>query len=182
MRNENDGAAGFGPQALQLVVQQIASLGVQRGKWLVHQQDIRLGRQRSRQCHTLPHASRKLMDIAVPELRKMDEAQIILHLLFALGFRDVLHLHAELDVSSNRQPGKQGRVPERSGCDRSRVHSLARHPPEPCPRSGGCRPAIKCSNVDLPQPEGPTMQRNSPGFTSRLMLSSASKRSPDVVL
>ena len=37
----------------------------------------------------------------------MDEAQIVLHLLFALGFGDVLHLHAELDVAANRQPGKQ---------------------------------------------------------------------------
>src|SRR5271170_6344620 len=50
------------------------------------------------------------MDITVSELRKMDEAQIVLHLLFALGFRDVLHLHAKLDVSANGQPGEQAEL------------------------------------------------------------------------
>src|SRR5262245_59083053 len=32
------------------------------------------------------------------------------------------------------------------------------------------------SSVDLPQPDGPTMQRNSPALTSRLMVSSATTR------
>ena len=49
------------------------------------------------------------------------------------------------------------------------------------PEVGCCRPAIKCSSVDLPHPEGPTMQRNSPGFTFRLMLSSASSSDPFVL-
>ena len=44
------------------------------------------------------------------------------------------------------------------------------------PEVAGCKPAIKWSRVDLPQPEGPTMQRNSPGLTFRLMSSKASRR------
>ncbi len=52
------------------------------------------------------------MNVAVSELRKMDEAQIVLHLLLALGFADVLHLHAELDVPANRQPRKQAKFLE----------------------------------------------------------------------
>ena len=47
------------------------------------------------------------MDIAVPELGKMNKTQIVLHLLLALGLREVLHLQAELDVAADRQPGKQ---------------------------------------------------------------------------
>src|SRR6266480_1638979 len=45
-----------------------------------------------------------------------------------------------------------------------------------CPAVGCCSPAITCNRVDFPQPEGPTMQRNSPGFTLRSIPSSASNR------
>src|SRR4029077_14258782 len=61
---------------------------------------------------SLPHAARQLMDVAVLELREMDKTQIVLHLLFALGFSHVLHLHAELDVAADRQPGKQSELLE----------------------------------------------------------------------
>ena len=37
------------------------------------------------------------------------------------------------------------------------------------PLVGERKPAMVLSSVDLPQPEGPTMQRNSPFATSRLM-------------
>src|SRR5258708_12068229 len=47
------------------------------------------------------------MDVDLSDLRKMDEAQVILHLFLTLGFADVFHLHAELDVPADRQPGKQ---------------------------------------------------------------------------
>src|SRR5882762_8060787 len=52
------------------------------------------------------------MDVAIPELGKMDKTQIVLHLLLALGFADVLHLHAELDVPADRKPGKQAKFLE----------------------------------------------------------------------
>src|SRR5215472_2470066 len=46
------------------------------------------------------------------------------------------------------------------------------------PEVGRCNPVMMCSNVDLPQPEGPTMQRNSPVRTFRSIPSRASRRSP----
>ena len=55
--NENDGAAGFRPDALQFVVQQIASLRVECGEGFVHQQDVRLGGQSASQCDALPHSA-----------------------------------------------------------------------------------------------------------------------------
>ena len=35
------------------------------------------------------------------------------------------------------------------------------------PHSGSIRPAIRLRRVDFPQPEGPTMDRNSPGIRSK---------------
>src|SRR5208282_1491531 len=42
------------------------------------------------------------------------------------------------------------------------------------PRSGGSKPAMMLSSVDLPQPEGPTMATNSPSPTLKSMPSSTS--------
>ena len=59
MRDEDDGAAGFRPYALQFIVQQIASLGVERGERLVHQQDVRLGgqaRAKATRCRMPPES------------------------------------------------------------------------------------------------------------------------------
>src|SRR5258708_28874723 len=68
------------------------------------------------------------MDVALSELRKMDEAQVILHLFLTLGFADVLHLHAELDVPADRQPWKQAEFLEDQNAIRSRpIHRRAIH-------------------------------------------------------
>src|SRR5437762_11566699 len=45
------------------------------------------------------------------------------------------------------------------------------------PDEGASSPAMIWSSVDLPQPEGPSRIRNSPGATSRVMDSSALTRS-----
>src|SRR5208282_5277545 len=42
------------------------------------------------------------------------------------------------------------------------------------PRSGLSKPASRCSKVDLPQPDGPTIATNSPSPTSKLTLSMTS--------
>ena len=46
------------------------------------------------------------------------------------------------------------------------------------PDEGVSSPAMICSSVDLPHPDGPSRIRNSPGATSRVMDSSALTRSP----
>src|SRR6266576_6325261 len=70
MSHENDGAPGFGPDALQLVVQKIASLGVKSRERLIHQQNIWFGGKRPCQSDSLPHATGKLMSVAIAEFRK----------------------------------------------------------------------------------------------------------------
>src|SRR2546425_13154833 len=43
MRDENNGATGFRPDALELGVQEIASLRIQRREQLLHQEQLPLG-------------------------------------------------------------------------------------------------------------------------------------------
>src|ERR1700758_4235629 len=112
MRDEDDGAAGFCPDALQFVVQQVSSLRVQRGEWLVHQEDIWLSGQSTRQRNALSHSSGKLMCITVSELPKVHQAKVVAGLLPALGFADAFHLHAKFNVLSDRQPGKKSQFLE----------------------------------------------------------------------
>src|SRR5579864_8941506 len=50
------------------------------------------------------------------------------------------------------------------------------------PEVGEYNPAIKWMSVDLPQPDGPTMHKNSPDWTLRSILSKASKRFPPLLL
>ena len=112
------------------------------------------------------------MGVAVLELRKMHQAQVIAGSSLRVRPSTMsLHLHAELDVlppsarETNRAPENEDAVGA-GPIDRLVIHQ---HLPEVC----WCKPAIRCSSVDLPQPDGPTMQRNSPGLTLRLMLSRA---------
>ena len=105
--HENDGASGLAPDALQLVVQQVTSLGVEGGERFVHQQNVGFGGQSAGDGHALPHAARELVDVALFKLRQMNEAQVIACLLLALGLGDAFHLHSEFDVLADRQPGEQ---------------------------------------------------------------------------
>ena len=119
--------------------------------------------------HALPHTSRELMDVALLEFREMHQLQIVVGLLFvAPASRNALHLHAEFDVLSNGQPGEEAMILKDHDAVRARaLHGMpsTRIWPEVC----DCRPAIRCSRVDFPHPDGPTMQTNSPGRTCRLM-------------
>src|SRR5204863_2344111 len=107
MSHENDGAPGFRPDTLQFVVQKIASLGVESRERLIHQKNIRLGRERACESDSLPHATGELVSVALPKFRKMNQPKVILNFFFSFGFRDVFHLHAELNILSNCQPREQ---------------------------------------------------------------------------
>src|SRR5947209_7395214 len=52
------------------------------------------------------------MNVAVPEIRQVHEPEIVLNLLFTFGLGDVLHLHAELDVPTYRQPREEAQLLE----------------------------------------------------------------------
>src|SRR5487761_2263922 len=55
------------PQFEQLVFHQLPRLHVERGKWLVHEQDLRIQDEGLRQRHALAHAARQLVRIAPAE-------------------------------------------------------------------------------------------------------------------
>src|SRR5260370_35732006 len=52
------------------------------------------------------------MGITVPKLREMHEAQIVTGLVFPLRPADALHLHSELDVLADGEPGEKAQFLE----------------------------------------------------------------------
>src|SRR3954468_884080 len=107
MRDKNNRAARFSPDALQFIMKQVASLCVQRCERFIHQQHVWFGGECASQCDSLPHSTRKLVSVTVTKLGKMDQSQVVLNLFFAFGFGDMLHLHAELNILSHGEPRKQ---------------------------------------------------------------------------
>src|ERR1700758_4392110 len=65
VRDEHHRARIRRPQLQQLVLHQRASLHVERGERLIHQQDFRLVDESLRERHTLSHAARQLMRIVL---------------------------------------------------------------------------------------------------------------------
>src|SRR5260370_31908027 len=52
------------------------------------------------------------MGITVPKLREMHEAQIVAGVVIPLPLADALHLHSELDVLADGEPGKKAQLLE----------------------------------------------------------------------
>src|SRR2546425_11588036 len=68
MRDENNGATGFRPDALELVVQEIATLRIQRRERLVHHDHIKRGGHNDSPRNPLPHSPRYQVNEATPKL------------------------------------------------------------------------------------------------------------------
>ena len=68
MSDEDYCAASLCPDALQFVMQEVASLRVESSEGLVHKEDIGLGGQGAGQRHALSHSTGKLVSIAVFKL------------------------------------------------------------------------------------------------------------------
>src|SRR5437763_168550 len=66
-----------------------------------------------------------------------------------------------------------------SRCE-ARFHVTSSPPRKICPRVGSSRPAIMRSVVVLPQPEGPSRQKNSPSFTVKVESFTATKSANDL--
>src|SRR6516164_2762591 len=52
------------------------------------------------------------MNVALTEFCEMDETKVVVNFFLALSFRNAFHLHAELDVFSDREPWKEAVVLE----------------------------------------------------------------------
>ena len=91
MRDEHDGLVQLGLQLQQLVLHLAADQRIQRGKGLVHQQDLGVGGQRARQAHALLHAAGQLVRILLFETRQANLFQPVARPALALGAAHALH-------------------------------------------------------------------------------------------
>src|SRR5262249_49111571 len=84
-----------------------ARLRVERAERLVHQQDLRIERERARDRGALLHAAREVRRKAVLEAGEPDEIDELLRPRLALGARQALPLEAIEDVAAHGLPRKQ---------------------------------------------------------------------------
>src|SRR6267143_1034504 len=112
MSDEQDGQAALLPQALQLLMQKVASDGVESRERLVHQQDIRVLGKRTRQRNALLHAARQLMRTALLEAIEMNAMQQLSSGALALRMLDTAQLERKLDVARGGEPRQQRRLLE----------------------------------------------------------------------
>src|ERR1700683_2004368 len=108
--DENNGLAGLAPDAFELVVKEIAGLRIESGERLVHQKNVRLHRERASQGHALAHAAGKLVDVAIGELRELNELQEVARAPGELCLGSALHTQAEFDVLADGEPRKKAVV------------------------------------------------------------------------
>ncbi len=176
MGDEDDGAAELSPDLQEVVVQLEAGDLVERGEGLVHQQQARLGDQRPGDGDAHLHAAGELARIGVAEAFQPDQFQRLGDGGLGLAAADPGELERQVDIGEDAGPGHQRRLLEHEADGAAALgvaRRLARRSSRCAPAVGSVRPAMRRSAVDLPQPEGPSSERNSPCRTSMSRPSSA---------
>ena len=107
MRDEQRGLLERLLDLQHLVAQQQARLLVERGERFVHQQDARLGSERARNGHALPHAAGKLRRITALETRETDEGDEMRGTLHPCRLRHSGNLERKRDVLQDGAPRKR---------------------------------------------------------------------------
>jgi hypothetical protein len=103
--HKQDGLARCVPDALQLFLQEFAVLRIESAERLIHQQDLGVERQQTRQRHALLHAAGEFVGIVILEMGEADERDEFIGDLDALFLRNVLHLERPHDVAHDSPPG-----------------------------------------------------------------------------
>ena len=167
--DEHDGGTGLGGDAGELGLQVLAGHLVEGAERLVHEQQPRLLGERAGDRDALLHAAGELVGVAVDELGEADE-------LGELG-----------DARGARRPCRRRAARAAARCCRRRCATAAgppagrrcRSPGRRAPCAAGLpkissspvvavsRSAMRRSSVDLPHPDGPMSETNSPAATSR---------------
>ncbi len=93
---------------LQLLVQDVARLRIKRRERLVHQQDLRVHRQRASDRHALAHASGELVHVSICEPREVYHAQEVKRAAAPLRTSHAHALQRKLDVLNDVEPWKEG--------------------------------------------------------------------------
>ena len=170
MGDEQDGRAGAPPKVQQFVVEAVAGDLVKRAERLVHQQQTS-ARQAApgRSPRALALAAGKLMRQALAERRQARSARAVRRLRSSI-----------VRVRLPRPTWSGSRTLSRTVRHGSRVESWKTKPTsrrertargvspstrDRAARAASSRSATTRSNVDLPQPEGPRIDRNVPAST-----------------
>jgi hypothetical protein len=98
----------------------IAGLRIESRKRFIHEQNTGLRSQGARNGYPLPHPSGKLVNVTIAKAIQMDELQILLGALPAYAASQAHHVHAKLDILTNRKPGKQTMLLKDENAIRSR--------------------------------------------------------------
>ena len=162
--DEDDRAAEFALQAQEVVVELEAGDLVERREGLVHEEELRPQRQGAGDRDAHLHAARQLARIGVREAGEADEREALLDPRPRPRASETPRRRSGSQTLSARvRPGHQRRLLEHEA-DLAAV-VLARRDPghSTLPAVGSARPAMMRSAVDLPQPEGPSRDTNSPG-------------------
>ena len=154
------------------VLQVRARQRIERAERLVEQQHLRLHGQRAGDADALLHAARDLRRPLVLGVRHLHEVEIVHGPVMALGAATWCREHLvdrEAHVVVDGEPRQQAVVLEHDGAVRARARCTSRFSSSTPPRVACVRPATMLSSVDLPQPEWPMMETNSPFSTSSVM-------------
>ena len=165
MGDEDHRALEHAPKRQQVVVEPEAGDLVERGERLVHQQQPRLGHQRARDRDAHLHAAGQFARIGRREIGKTDarRAPAPPPRAFWSRRRAASRSGSRTFCATFAHGISVGSWNTKPICRRR----LFRPPIRPCRRTALLRPAMMRSAVDLPQPEGPSSDTNSPSRTAR---------------
>src|SRR5882724_2113586 len=161
--DEDDGLAGAAPDVEKPLTHQQTRLLVERAERLVHQQNLRVDRQRASDRHALLHPARQLARVLLGEPGEAEGAEKLGGNATAARRRDALQLEPELDVLEGGAPREKAGVLEH-GRDAPRIrppHRLAVD--QEAPNVGRHEAAEHAEERRLAAPGGPD-QRAELGF------------------
>ena len=149
MGDENHGLALVGPlhERKELLLQDLARLGIERRERFVHQQDRGVHGKRAHQAHALLHPAGELVGIMALEAREPDQLKIVRDPFTDLRVRRARHRQAEGRVVVDGLPREQPEMLEHHG--------------HPVGRPSAHRFAVdqKLATADIGQPRDRAQQR-----------------------
>ena len=103
------------PHALELLVQQVARDGVERGERLVHEEHGAVLREGAGEGDALAHAARELVRALLRGIREVDDVEELERLRAPGRARDAAEAQRELDVLPGGEPRHERRLLEHHG-------------------------------------------------------------------
>ncbi len=175
MGDEEEGDADVALDRLELHLHLLAQLEVEGAERLVEEEHARPVDQGAGEGDPLALAARELAGAAAAEVTEAHLLERVHGPLATLGPADLLDPQAVLDVLDDAHVREEGVVLE-DGVDVACVgrRGVTSSPPSwTVPAVGVSNPAIIRSTVVLPEPDGPSIEKNSPSAMDRSMSSTA---------